>query len=159
VVGGAVCTPPQLETAGRFGADSAACVASYRPRRTKANVRNGWLADIETASLRPAALGGSMRRDRRLLIAMLLFFGSLVAGLVQAFILRAYVAAAVLGDWTYFADTFSVGAPASGPDGFCFDYCAPDLPFVSGWTGIASFLAGLILLAYAWWKPRSSGSK
>jgi hypothetical protein len=41
--------------------------------------------------------GGSMRRDRRLLIAILLFFGSLIAGLVQAVILRAYVAAAVLG--------------------------------------------------------------
>jgi hypothetical protein len=94
-----------------------------------------------------------MRRDRRLLIAILRFLGSLIAGLVQAVILRAYVAAAVLGDWTYFADTFSVEAPASGPDVFCFDYCAPDLPFVAGWTGIASFLAGLILLAYAWWKP------
>ena len=96
-----------------------------------------------------------MRRDRRLLIAMLLFMVSLIAWTIQAFIVRAYVFHAVMGGWEQFASTFGVAAPPSGPNVFCFDYCAPKLPFAAGWIGIAAFSIGWIMLAYAWWKPRS----
>ena len=95
-----------------------------------------------------------MRRDGRLLAAMALFAAALVAGGVQAWIAALYIHAAVLGNWTGFAETFSVEAPPSGPEVFCFDYCAPELPFLIGWIGIAAFSLGWIVLAYAWWKPR-----
>ena len=96
-----------------------------------------------------------MTRDRRLLIAMLLFAGSLTAWAVQVWITALYINASIMGNWTWFADTFSLEAPATGPNEFCFDSCAPNLPFVAGWIGIGAFLAGWIVLAYAWWKPRT----
>ena len=95
-----------------------------------------------------------MRRDRRLLIALLLFAASLAAWAIQIWITRLYIDAAVFGDWTWFAASFSVEAPASGPTKFCFDYCAPKLPFAAGWIGIVAFLAGSVMLAHAWWKSR-----
>ena len=94
-----------------------------------------------------------MNGDRRLLIAMLLFLGSAIAWTVQAWIVQAYIFSAVMGGWDQFADYFGVEAPASGPDRFCFGYCAPDLPFVAGWIGILAFLSAWIMLAFAWWKP------
>ena len=94
-----------------------------------------------------------MRRDRRLLLAMLLFAASLILGAIQAWITKLYIEAAVLGRWERFAETFNVEAPASGPELFCFDYCAPELPFQFGWAGLAAFSAGGIMLAHAWWKP------
>jgi hypothetical protein len=96
-----------------------------------------------------------MKRDRRLLTVIMLFLIAIIAGLVQAWIIRLYLDAAVLGHWTWFADTFGVHAPASGPDKFCFDYCAPRLPFLAGWIGIASFFGGLAALAFVWWKSKS----
>jgi len=95
-----------------------------------------------------------MRRDRRLLIAMLLLVGSFTAWAIQVWITALYIEAAIWGDWTWFADTFSVEAPARGPDVFCFGRCAPNLPFVAGWIGIGGFLTGSIMLVNAWWKPR-----
>ena len=95
-----------------------------------------------------------MKRDERLLIAILLFVGSASAWLVQAWIVTLYVQAAVMGYWDYFSETFSVPPPA-GPNEACFDYCVSDLPFAAGWTGIVSFLLALLTLAHAWWKPKS----
>ena len=94
-----------------------------------------------------------MRRDRRLLSAMLLFLISLIAWAVQAWIVQAYIFSAVMGGWDQFADFFGVEAPASGPVVFCLDYCAPELPFMAGWIAIAAFVSGWITMAYAWWKP------
>ncbi len=96
-----------------------------------------------------------MRRDKRLLIAMLLFAGSFVAWTVQVWITALYIEASIWGDWTWFAETFFVVAPARGPDVYCFDRCAPTLPFVAGWIGIGTFLSGLIMLTFAWWKPKT----
>ena len=97
-----------------------------------------------------------MRRDRRLLIAMLLFAIALVACAVQAQITALYIDSAVLGGWTWFARTFSVEVPGSGPSEYCFDYCAPPLPFLAGWISLASFVLGWAVLAYAWWSPRAA---
>jgi hypothetical protein len=95
------------------------------------------------------------RRDIRLVIAMLLFIASVIAGLVQAWILQLYLDAAISGHWAYFSKIFSVQQPASGPNGFCLDHCVADLPFLPGWIGIVSFLLGLTVLIYSWWKPRT----
>lgn len=96
-----------------------------------------------------------MKRNRRLLAAMLLFLASVVAGVVQAWIVQAYITSAVMGGWEQFAEFFGVTAPDSGPVKFCFDYCAPKLPFTPGWIAIFSFMGGLIITAHAWWKPRT----
>ncbi|MXP29611.1 hypothetical protein GRI58_12370 [Porphyrobacter algicida] len=96
-----------------------------------------------------------MRRDRRLLFAMVLFSISLIAGAIQAWIVQAYIYHAIMGSWEQFAEFFGVEAPTSGPNAFCFDYCAPKLPFAAGWIAITAFVIGWITLAYAWWKPRS----
>ena len=129
-------------------------------------VRDGWKADVSASrdgsqvptslalGARLQGLEEAMRRDVRLLVAMFLFAVSLMAGGVQAWITALYIDAAVMGDWTWFAETFSVEAPASGPNTFCLDYCAADFPFIAGWIGIGAFVLGWIMLAYAWWKPR-----
>lgn len=97
-----------------------------------------------------------MNRDRRLLAAMLFFLVALSALLVQAWVVRLYLNAAIMGNWSWFGSKFHVAIPPFGPNKFCFDYCAPDLPFVAGWIGIASFIFGLLLLCLAWWKPKKS---
>ena len=90
-----------------------------------------------------------MARDKRLLGAGVLLTVSAAAGIVQAFIMHAYVYAAVMGNWSHFAKTFRVQAPANG----CLDYCAADLPFTAGWIGITCFLIGLALVFRCWMKP------
>jgi hypothetical protein len=97
----------------------------------------------------------SKKRDGRLLVALLLFVVSMVCGLIQAWILRLYIDAAVYGNWTHFSEIFSVRPPASGPNEYCFDYCAADLPFLAGWIGLVSFLSGVVTVVHSWWKPRS----
>lgn len=97
------------------------------------------------------------KRDVRLLMVLLLFVASTISGLVQAWILQLYFDAAVSGNWAYFAKTFSVQPPASGPDVFCLGHCAADLPFLAGWIAIVSFVLGVIVLIYSWWKPWSLG--
>lgn len=96
-----------------------------------------------------------MTRDRRLLVALILFLIALVAGLIQAWIIRLYITAAVMGGsyWDHFIDLFGL-EPVVGPNQVCFDYCAPSLPFVAGWIGIVAFFAGWGVLASAWWRPR-----
>lgn len=93
-------------------------------------------------------------RDRRLLISVALFVISFLSLACQSIILRLYINAAVMGDWTYFSRKFSV-APPHGPNQACFDYCASELPFMWGWIGIVSFAVGVGLVIYSWWKPRS----
>lgn len=56
-----------------------------------------------------------MQRDRRLLAALLHFMVALVAGIIQAWIVNAYVRSAITGGWESFADFFGVDAPARGP--------------------------------------------
>jgi len=90
-----------------------------------------------------------MARDKRLLAASVALTGSAVAGIVQAVIMQAYVYAAVMGNWSHFAKTFGVQAPAQ----YCLDYCAADLPFTAGWIGITCFLLGLALVLRCWLKP------
>ncbi len=96
-----------------------------------------------------------MQRDGRLLFAMLLFAVSLIASTLQAAIVSAYVDAAVMGNWAWFAETFSVEIPGSGPDKVCLDYCVPKLPFMVGWLGLAAFILGWLTLARAWWTRRT----
>jgi hypothetical protein len=95
----------------------------------------------------------SRRRDIRLLASLVLFVASMIATMIQAWIVKLYIDAAVLGEWWYFSEMFSVDPPASGPDRFCLDYCAAPLPFLPGWIGIVSFVLGLLTLIYSWLKP------
>lgn len=96
------------------------------------------------------------KRDNRLLVALILFLISMVSGAIQSWILYLYFDAAISRHWEYFSRMFSVSAPASGPNVFCFDRCVADLPFLAGWIGIGSFLLGLVVLIYTWRKPKSS---
>ncbi len=97
-----------------------------------------------------------MRRDRRLLIPIGLFLVSLVALAVQAWTVAIYIQSSILDpNWETMVQMFGVEAPANGPDVFCFDYCAPKLPFVAGWIGIGAFLAGLLSLIFRWWKSQA----
>ena len=93
-------------------------------------------------------------RDRRLLIALLLFLVALLAGLIQAWIVNLYIVAAVMGQpyWDHFIDMFGL-EPIAGPNQACFGYCAPSLPLAAGLIAIVAFLAGWIMVGYAWWKP------
>ncbi|KHS48752.1 MULTISPECIES: hypothetical protein [Novosphingobium] len=96
-----------------------------------------------------------MQRDRRLLAALLLFLVSLLTGAVQAWIVNAYVRSAISGGWESFADFFGLDAPAKGPAAYCIDFCGPELPFMAGWIAIGAFVSGLMILAFAWWKPKA----
>lgn len=95
-----------------------------------------------------------MTRDKRLLIGLAFFSVSLVASLIEAWIIAFYIESSIAGDWTVFAETFGVQAPARGPDVFCFGRCAPDLPFVAGWVAIVAFMIGWAIVARAWWRPK-----
>lgn len=90
-----------------------------------------------------------MRRDKRLLGAMSLFVASAIAWLIQAGIVRAYVYAAVMGNWSEFSSFFGVCPPSKN----CLDYCVANLPFIAGWLGIGCFLLGFALLFAAWLQP------
>ena len=98
-----------------------------------------------------------MGRDKRLLVALILFSIALGAGLIQAWIIRHYITAAVMGGeyWDEFVSVFGGEAPARGPNIFCFDYCAPDLPFIAGWAALSAFLGGAFFVLLAWWKPNT----
>jgi hypothetical protein len=96
-----------------------------------------------------------MQRDRRLLFALLLFTVAVLAGAVQAWIVNAYVRSAMSGSWDAFAEFFGVDAPARGPAAYCIDFCGPELPFAAGWVAIGAFVCGLMILAFAWWKPKT----
>ena len=91
-----------------------------------------------------------MRRDGRLLAAILSLVVAASALVFQASVVNAYVHAAVMGDWTGFPNP-----PAAGPEKYCLDYCAADLPFGAGWVALGTFSLGLLLLTHAWWKPKA----
>ncbi|KQN78559.1 hypothetical protein ASE91_14170 [Sphingomonas sp. Leaf62] len=99
-----------------------------------------------------------MRRDRRLSIALVLLLITFIAAAVQVWMTALYIDSLILGNWAWFSETFRVEAPASGAGQFCFDRCAPNLPFIAGWIGLGSLLAATITLAIVWWKPfRTNG--
>jgi hypothetical protein len=83
---------------------------------------------------------------------MLCFAASAVAWLIQAGIVRSYVHAAVMGNWTDFSNFFGVEPPAK-PGTYCFDYCVAELPFMAGWLAIFHFLLGFTRLFRSWLKP------
>jgi hypothetical protein len=95
-----------------------------------------------------------MRRDRRLAAAIVLFVLSAVGAGYQVVVVRLFMTAAVMGQWDHFVRTFSVELPYR-PNAACFDYCAPDVPFMAGWLAIAGSALGLGLVAHAWWRPKA----
>ena len=94
-------------------------------------------------------------RDGRLLISLLLLIMSAVFVLMQYWIVHLYIDSVIAGDWTYFSDLFSVKAPASGPDKFCFDRCVADLPLFPGYAAACCFFGGIMTLAHAWLRPKT----
>jgi len=89
------------------------------------------------------------------LIPIGLFVVSFAALAVEAWIVAVYIHSSVLDpNWESMVHIFGVEPPAHGPGVYCFDYCAPRLPFLAGWIGIGTFLSGLTSLAYIWFKPR-----
>ena len=96
------------------------------------------------------------KRDGRLSLAILLFVTSAGSLITQAWVLLLYFRSAVDRDWEHFLEVFpSAALPPLKPGVYCFGDCYPNLPFVSGWIGIATFFMGLSLLAYSWWAPKS----
>jgi hypothetical protein len=97
------------------------------------------------------------RRDGRLLIALVLFVGTAGAALVQIGVLSLWFQSALHDDWTYFLEWFpSYAMPALEPGQYCLGDCSPDLPFFAAWIAIGFFGLGMAVLAYSWWRPRSS---
>lgn len=96
-----------------------------------------------------------MKRDWRLLMPIALLLISLATLAYQTIVVTNYIHSSVLDpNWETFVYLYGVEAPANGPDQFCFDYCAPDLPFVAGWIGIGCFLSALLSLIYIWFRPK-----
>ncbi|MBH0111421.1 hypothetical protein I5E68_00460 [Novosphingobium sp. YJ-S2-02] len=93
------------------------------------------------------------RRDRRLLAGLILLAAGSVCALAQAIIVRAYITFAVMGHWDWFGRTFAVRVPAKGPETFCFDWCAPKMPFMAGSLAMACLFVATALLLQAWRKP------
>jgi hypothetical protein len=88
-------------------------------------------------------------RDKRLLGAILAYAASAIAALIQAGIIRSYLYAAVMGNWSEFSAFFGVKPPHE----YCLDYCVAELPFIAGWIGIGLFLFGFAMLFWSWFKP------
>ena len=95
------------------------------------------------------------RRDRRLAIALLLFAFAAMAATLQSVIAANWMNATVIGHWEWFVDTWGGELPARGPKVFCFDWCAPELPFWAGWLAIGCFASGFVLIAWTWWRPKA----
>lgn len=85
----------------------------------------------------------------------MLFITSAVFVLVQCWIVHLYIDSVITGDWTYFSDLFSVNAPASGPDKFCFDRCVADLPLFPGYAAACCFFVGMMTLVHVWLRPKT----
>lgn len=95
------------------------------------------------------------KRDRRLLLSILLFVVSASAVLVQGYIVALYVNSALTDDWTAYANIFPSAVRPDDPTSVCFAYCFPHMPFMAGWIGVVSFILGTYLLVACWWNPRS----
>jgi hypothetical protein len=106
----------------------------------------------------PAVEKEVAKRDGRLLLTFLLFVASAGSLLVQGWILFIYVHSALNQNWTYFLEVFPSAMRPIPAGAYCIDDCSPDLPLVAAWIGIVSFIVGLFVLAYSWWKPKSHGS-
>jgi hypothetical protein len=98
-----------------------------------------------------------VRRDRRLLLALVLFLASGVACFAQAWILNLYIWSLDGRDWSDFLRVFPSHATETPPEEYyrCLDTCHPDLPFFPGWIAIISFCSGLAVLAISWWKSKT----
>ncbi|MEH3157617.1 MAG: hypothetical protein PGN08_01095 [Sphingomonas taxi] len=96
-----------------------------------------------------------MKRDRRLLFALLCFAITAVAATIEAGIVSSYVYAAVMGEGAkqYFADQFGLGTWPE-PNRDCLDFCMPPLPLLPAWIAIGAFALGTGLVILAWWRPR-----
>jgi hypothetical protein len=95
---------------------------------------------------------GNSKRDRRLLVSLLLFAASAVSTLAQVWVTNFYIYSALAQDWTWFLEWFpSHELPTVPPGHVCLDDCYPDLPLVAGWIAIAAFSLGTIILMYCWW--------
>ena len=119
----------------------------------------GWKVDARKTSLFGVCRRRSeLKRDRRLLVALMLFLAALIASLIQAWIVNLYIVAAVMGGgyWDHFIELFGLD-PIVGPNQFCFDYCAPTLPFLAGWIGIIAFLSGCLTVAHPTGNRSSNG--
>jgi hypothetical protein len=104
--------------------------------------------------LLPRSALTKIKRDRRLLVSLLLLIAALVAIYIQAFVTTIYHHAAASNDWALLLKYFpSAALPPVPPGAVCFDNCSPDLPFIAGWVAIGCFALGLLSLTYCWWKP------
>ena len=93
-----------------------------------------------------------VKRDKWLLLALLLFTSAAALLAFQAWVATLYHFSAVANNWTQFVKWFpSAAQPPTAPGMVCFDDCSPDLPLVAGWLGSVSFILGLATLAYRWW--------
>jgi hypothetical protein len=98
-------------------------------------------------------------RDMRLIFCVLSNILFILFFVFEAWIIYLYINSAVLNDWSYFSKTFSVEAPLSGPDKFCLDYCAPNLPLLPGLISLIFFCIGEFLLVWSLVAPKNSNVK
>src|SRR5687767_4389260 len=91
-------------------------------------------------------------RDRRLLAALLLLVVAAASLLVQAWISMLYVESAKAQNWSYYLELFPSFARSVPPGAYCLDDCSPHHPLIPGCAGVVSFLSGLLILTFSWWK-------
>jgi hypothetical protein len=94
-------------------------------------------------------------RDPRLLVALLLLVVAAVSLLIQAWISALYVASAKAQNWAYYLELFPSFARPTAPGTYCLDDCSPYHPLLPGGAGVVTFLAGVVVLVFSWWKPKS----
>ena len=94
------------------------------------------------------------RRDFRILLALIFFSVSAVSVVIQAWIVKLYLEAALHDNWEYFSKIFSVQPPSFGPNVYCLDRCVAEMPFSAGWIGISSFVLGWSIIFYVWLLPK-----
>jgi hypothetical protein len=94
-----------------------------------------------------------VKRDLRLLFAIIAFGASFVAVWIQADITAEYVFAADLRQVEQRTGFGFMGSEA--PSELCFVSCAGGLSTAAGLVGLLFFWIGLILVTYAWWKPKN----
>jgi hypothetical protein len=97
------------------------------------------------------------KRDRRILVAivLLLIFG--ISLYIQAWIWGLYVGAMITQDWTSVFDKFPSARPPpleALEDIYTIDDRTPQPPFLAGWIALASFFSALGILIYIWLKPK-----
>jgi hypothetical protein len=99
-----------------------------------------------------------MKRDPKLLFSILMLLIFTVAGAFQSWIVIVYYYSALNQNWSYFSELFPSAVHQPAPGALCMGDCSPNLPFVAGWIGIASFVTALIVLTYSWWRSKSPAS-